>query len=191
VGSFVLLNTNSGYAFFWGNHPVYGTQFIPILPTAAYQEMIPEVVRHLDEAALDRELLGRGIQFVMNDPMRYVLLSLSRIPPYFMFWYSPESSTLSNISRIGSFGVFLPFMLYGLFLGVKQNRKDLLTSRAGLLMIFAVVYSGVHILTWTLIRYRLPVDAVLIQFAGYALVIIAQHILKIKPFRTRELQRKP
>ena len=122
---FVLLNTNSGYAFFWGNNPIYGTKFIPILSTPEYQAMIPEEVRHLDEAALDSELLGRGIQFVVQDPTRYVLLSLSRIPPYFMFWYSPESSTLSNISRIGSFGIILPFMLYGLFLGIKRQSSFL------------------------------------------------------------------
>jgi 4-amino-4-deoxy-L-arabinose transferase-like glycosyltransferase len=189
-GSFVLLNTNSGYAFFWGNNPIYGTKFIPILPTGTYQEMIPAETRHLDEAALDRELLGRGIQFVMDDPTRYILLSLSRIPPYFMFWYSSESSTLSNISRIGSFGVFLPFMLYGLFLGVKRNRNKLLTSPVGPLILFAVIYSGVHILTWTLIRYRLPVDAVLIPFAGLALVEIAGQLLKMRSFRSRELQRE-
>ena len=172
---FVLLNTNSGYAFFWGNNPIYGTKFIPILSTPEYQAMIPEEVRHLDEAALDSELLGRGIQFVVQDPMRYVLLSLSRIPPYFMFWYSPDSSTLSNISRIGSFGVFLPFMLYGLFLGTKKSSSfmNLLVSPQGLLILFALVYSGVHILTWTLIRYRLPVDAVLIPFAGLALYDVA------------------
>jgi len=189
-GRFVLLNTNSGYAFFWGNNPIYGTKFIPILSTAEYQAMIPEEVRHLDEAALDQELLKRGIQFVMDDPKRYVLLSLSRIPPYFMFWYSSDSSMLSNISRIGSFGVFLPFMLYGLFLGVRNvsangNRFwNLLFSPQGLLITFAFVYSGVHILTWTLIRYRLPVDAVLIPFAGFALVDIAQRILQRPGFKT-------
>ena len=182
-GRFVLLNTNSGYAFFWGNNPIYGTKFIPILPTATYQEMIPAEVRHLDEAALDSELLGRGIQFVMDDPKRYVLLSLSRIPPYFMFWYSSDSSMLSNISRIGSFGVFLPFMLYGLVLGIKKSASEkgnrflnLLISPEGLLMIFAGAYASVHILTWTLVRYRLPVDAVLIPFAGVALVDIYTRI---------------
>ena len=182
---FVLLNTNSGYAFFWGNNPIHGTKFIPILPTATYQDLIPEDVRHLDEAALDQELLKRGIQFVMDDPKRYVLLSLSRIPPYFMFWYSPDSSLLSNISRIGSFGIFLPFMLYGLVLGVRKilteegNRFwNFLTSPVGLLILFVIVYSGIHILTWTLIRYRLPVDAVLIPFAGLALVDIAERITK-------------
>lgn len=187
-GSFVLLNTNSGYAFFWGNNPIYGTEFIPILPTKTYQEMIPQEVRHLDEAALDRELLKRGIQFVMDDPMRYIQLSLSRIPPYFMFWYSSESSTLSNISRISSFGIFLPFMLYGLFLGIKRNRTGLFLSNAGLLIIFAIVYSGVHILTWTLIRYRLPVDAVLILFAGLGLVELAQRVIKIKPVLSAQYQ---
>lgn len=118
---------------------------------------------------------------MVDDPLRYVLLSLSRIPPYFMFWYSPESSTLSNISRIGSFGVFLPFMLYGLFLGIKQSRRNFLISPVGLLVLFVVVYSGVHILTWTLIRYRLPVDAVLIPFAGLAIVrtFVSTNILAI------------
>lgn len=175
---FVLLNTNSGYAFFWGNHPRYGTNFIPILSTPEYQAMIPAEVRHLDEAALDSELLKRGIQFVVQDPKRYVLLSLSRIPSYFMFWYSPESTTLSNLSRMGSFGLFLPFMLYGLALTVrKTSLGQLLLSPQGLLILFALVYSGVHILTWTLIRYRLPVDAVLIPFAALALGEAAHWLL--------------
>jgi hypothetical protein len=50
---------------------------------------------------------------------------------------------------------------------------NLLVSPQGLLILFALVYSGVHILTWTLIRYRLPVDAVLIPFAGLALYDVA------------------
>ncbi len=182
---FILLNTNSGYAFFWGNNPIYGTKFIPILPTETYQDLIPEEVRHLDEAALDQELLKRGIQFVMDDPMRYILLSLSRIPPYFKFWYSSDSSFLSNISRIASFGITLPFMLYGLVLGIKKNVAgkgnrflNLMTSPVGLFIIFAVIYSSVHILTWTLIRYRLPVDAVLIPFASLGLMDVAERITK-------------
>ena len=187
---FVLVNTNSGYAFFWGNNPIYGTRFIPILSTPEYRAMIPEEVRHLDEAALDSELMKRGIQFVVQDPKRYILLSLSRIPPYFMFWYSPESSTLSNISRIGSFGILLPFMLYGLFLGIKRTSSfwNLVTSPQGLLILFALVYSGVHILTWTLIRYRLPVDAVLIPFAGLALFDIAQRVSVKLPIVQRLLK---
>lgn len=186
-GRFILLNTNSGYAFFWGNNPIYGTKFIPILPTETYRDLIPEEVRHLDEATLDQELLKRGMQFVMDDPQRYFLLSLSRIPPYFKFWYSPDSSLLSNVSRLASFGIMLPFMLYGLVLGIKKNMSgtgnrflNLMISPVGLLVIFTIVYSSVHILTWTLIRYRLPVDAVLIPFASLALMDVAERITKRK-----------
>ncbi len=84
-GRFVLLNTNSGYAFFWGNHPIYGTHFVPILTPemGSYQDLIPPEVRNLDEAALDQELMRRGLQFVIDDPGRYLLLSLSRIPVLF------------------------------------------------------------------------------------------------------------
>jgi len=182
-GRFVLLNTNSGYAFFWGNHPIYGTKFIPILPSGTYQRLIPAEIRQLDEASLDQELLSRGIRFVVEDPKRYVLLSISRIPAYFMFWPSVNSDFISNVSRVISFGFMLPFMAYGLFLGAgkiifkkRRGLLNLIASPEGLLILFAIVYSGVHILTWALIRYRLPVDAVLMPFAGLALSDIAQRI---------------
>lgn len=182
-GRFVLLNTNSGYAFFLGNHPIYGTQFIPILPNETYHDMIPQEVRHLDEAALDQALLERGMQFVFDDPKRYILLSISRIPAYFMFWPSSDSSLVSNISRVSSFGIMLPFMIYGLILALRKMGLEkghylvnLFTAPVGLLLLFVVVYSSVHLLTWALIRYRLPVDAVLIPFAGMAVASIFEKI---------------
>ena len=36
-GQFVPLNTNAGFVFFWGNHPIHGTNFIPILPSDSDQ----------------------------------------------------------------------------------------------------------------------------------------------------------
>ena len=170
---FVLLNTNAGFAFFWGNHPIYGTHFEDILPAewgVTYQDLIPEEFRHLDEAALDQTLLKRGIGFVTDDPGRYIMLSLSRIREYFKFWPSPESSIVSNISRVFSFGIMWPFMLYGLCLTV--NNK--LTSERWLLIIFMLVYTGVHLASWAMIRYRLPVDAVLLIFAGVAIVDLVE-----------------
>jgi 4-amino-4-deoxy-L-arabinose transferase-like glycosyltransferase len=172
---FVLLNTNSGYAFFWGNHPIYGTQFVPILTPemGSYQDLIPAELHHLDEAALDQALLQRGLQFILDDPLRYGLLSLSRIPAYFMFWYSSDSGLVSNISRIFSFGITWPFMLLGLLLAPQARQmqaKLTLHSPAMLLLLFAAIYTAIHLLTWALIRYRLPVDAVLIPFAALALV---------------------
>jgi 4-amino-4-deoxy-L-arabinose transferase-like glycosyltransferase len=175
---FVLLNTNAGYAFFWANHPIYGTHFEPILPPemGTYQDLIPVALRHLDEAALDQALLRRGIQFVIDDPGRYLMLSLSRIPTYFKFWPSSESSLVSNISRVASFGLLLPLMLYGLVRSViNRSSSQLYGNRSAiiLLYLFIGIYTAIHLLSWALIRYRLPVDAVLVIFAGLGLADLA------------------
>ncbi len=168
---FVLLNTNSGFAFFWGNHPIYGTHFVSILTPemGSYEALIPVELRSLSEAAMEKELLKLGLGFVFQDPVRYIQLSISRIPPYFMFWPSSESGLFSNLSRVLGFGLYLPFMLFGLYLAVKNDWKHILHTFSGLALLFFFVYAGVHILTWTLIRYRLPIDAVYMVFVGVAL----------------------
>lgn len=182
-GRFVLLNTNSGYALYMGNHPIYGTRFIPILPSGMYVRMIPPELRTLDEASLDQELLKRGLGFIKQDPVRYLLLSLSRIPAYFTFWPSSESGLISNISRVGSFGLFLPFMLYGIYRAFVLRRKQKLNLRSDpaiLLVLFVIIYTCIHLMSWALIRYRLPVDAVLTVFAGLATNEIYQRILIVR-----------
>ncbi len=175
-GQFVLLNSNAGFTFFWANHPIHGIHFQPILPedTVSYGDLIPDDLISLNEAELDQALLKRGLEFVRVDPVRYILLSISRIPAYFQFWPSPDSSVVSNISRVMSFGISWPFMLIGLVQGIQRKAKSGggLRSPLFLLLGFVLVYTGIHLLSWALIRYRLPVDAVMIIFAAYGIVNI-------------------
>ncbi len=181
-GQPVLLNTNAGYALFFGNHPIYGTKFISILPPeiGSYQSLIPTELFPLSEAALDQALLKLAIQYILADPGRYLLLSISRIPVYFQFWPSADSGLISNLSRVGSFGVMLPFMLYGVIRWIVTEGLRNITSPVWLLLLFGVVYTGIHLMTWALIRYRLPVDAVLLLFAGYAIMNLYNLIKKQK-----------
>ena len=175
-GRFALLNTNAGYAFFWANHPVQGDVFKGLYTAdmPSYQEVIPEELRSLNEAALDQALLKRGLQFVLDDPIRYVKLCITRIPAHFIFWPLPDSSLPSNLTRVGSIGLARPFMLLGTVLwtaeGVKKAGFGRLVASPGfVLQLFAWVYAGVHLLSWAGIRYRLPTDAVLLIFAAWGL----------------------
>jgi len=177
-GEFLLLNSNTGYAMYSAQHPMHGTHFREFEAAPLPTDLTG------NEAQLDRELLRRGIQFVLDDPGRYLLLSLSRVRAYFEFWPSPHTTLFHNIGRVGSFGLFLPFMLYGLYLACKSqitNHKTrntqhairdtvlcLVLSPAGLLYVFMLFYSLLHILTWAMVRYRLPVDAVALPFAALA-----------------------
>lgn len=180
---FVLLNTNAGFAFFWANHPVYGTRFQAILPPelGSYQDLIPEELRPLDEPALEQALLARGLGFVAADPVRYARLSLSRVPVYFMFWPSADSGMISNVSRVGSFGLFLPLMAAGLIYSLlnRETRRRTLAD-ASLLLMFAALYTAVHLLSWALVRYRLPVDAILLIYAGLAASVLWARIDKAR-----------
>lgn len=175
-GQATLINTNAGFTLFWSNHPIYGTRFEATLSPAhgmSYQELVPEELRHLSEAALDRALLGRAVDLILAEPVRFIRLSLSRIPVFFLFWPTAESSLLSNLSRVLSFALFLPFMLYGVGRGVVALRRGELApagkDAVTVFLLFIVVYTGVHLVSWANVRYRLPVDAFLIVFAAYGI----------------------
>jgi 4-amino-4-deoxy-L-arabinose transferase-like glycosyltransferase len=174
--TFVLLNTNAGFAFFWGNHPIHGNNFIAILPAdgPSYQDLIPSELLVLNEAELDRALLKRAVAFIQAEPGRYLVLSVSRIKDYFKFWPSAGSGLISNFSRLFSFGILWPFMVYGLVRGVRRS----LSSEALILYLFIAVYTAIHLLSWSLIRYRLPVDAIALVFAAFALVDIRARLTR-------------
>jgi 4-amino-4-deoxy-L-arabinose transferase-like glycosyltransferase len=181
-GRFVLLNTNAGFAFFWGNHPIHGYNFIAILPDdgPSYQDLIPLELKSLNEAELDQALLKRGLGFIQADPARYVILSISRLKDYFEFWPSSKSGLISNVSRLISFGLMWPFMGYGLILGLRRT----CLSEVLILYLFMIIYTFIHLLSWALIRYRLPVDAILLVFASVTIVELwiklAQRYAKVR-----------
>jgi hypothetical protein len=180
----VLLNTNAGYAFFWANHPIHGRKFVPILTQdmPSYQELIPQDMLTMNEAELDQELLKEGVKLVLTDPGRYLLLSLSRLPVYFQFWPSQQSSFFSNLARVFSLGLALPFSIFGVLLWGKAARKKLVEVEPGILLLSLIlIYTLIHIFSWALIRYRLPLDPLLLIFAAGGVSWCYRKIIKSRP----------
>ncbi len=179
---FLLLNSNAGYAMYSAQHPMHGTSFqaFAAAPLPIDLDPMPQ-----NEAQWDRTLLREGFQFILANPGRYLLLSISRMADFFMFWPATETSLINNIGRVFSFAFFFPFMIYGLWL----SRID--WPRYWLLYTFIAFYSLLHILTWAMIRYRLPVDAILLLFAALSIVKIARqadfnHLLNWGFVQTKE-----
>jgi len=174
--NFLPLNSNAGYALYSSNHPNQGTNF-----DQDYVAPLPEdlISKGLNEAQWNTALTIRGVQFIIQDPSRYLLLSLSRIPIFFNFWFSPESDRASNLMRVLSYGLYLPFFLYGIFLSLRDWRKF------SLLYLFAFIFSSMHIFTWASIRYRLPIDAVFMPFAAMAIIDLSSKIRARLHFRPR------
>jgi 4-amino-4-deoxy-L-arabinose transferase-like glycosyltransferase len=170
---FLLLNSNAGYAFYASNHPHLGTQWSNeniVVP-------IPEELRGQNEAQLDHALTQKGFQFILADPKRYALLTLDKTLEYYKFWPSSDSSLFSNLNRVLSFGLYLPFMLVGLYLSFSRWRNFIP------LYLFIVIHTGIHLLSWPAPRYRLPVDAVSMIFASLAVLELTR---QFKTWRGRQ-----
>ncbi len=182
-GDFLLLNSNSGYAMYSAQHPMHGTHF----QAYAAAPLPPELAgKGLNEAQWDRALMQRGVGFVLADPGRYLLLSLSRVADYFEFWPTADSSLLFNVGRLVSYTLLLPFMLLGIYKAWRYRRDGSTDTRFLLLpdpvvlsLLFVAFYSVLHIFTWAMTRYRLPVDAVLLPYAALGILAVEQVIARI------------
>jgi len=154
------LNSNAGYALYASNHPHLGTQWSNddiVVP-------VPEELLGQNEAQINDALTQKAVEFIVADPQRYLWLTLNKTLEYFKFWPSRDSSLISNLNRVLSFGLYLPFMLMGLYLSFSRWRSYLP------LYLFSIVHTGIHLLSWPAPRYRLSVDAVLMVFAGLAVL---------------------
>jgi len=174
--AFLPLNSNAAYALYSSNHPDQGTHFdqdyVAPLP--------PDLVNSgFNEAQWSAALTRRGLGFILEDPQRYLMLSLSRVPIFFNFWFSAESNLSSNLMRILSYGLYFPFFLYGLILSLRNWQRN------SLIYLFGLVYSFMHILTWASVRYRLPIDAAMLPFAAFALIDVFQRLQLAVRHRTQ------
>jgi 4-amino-4-deoxy-L-arabinose transferase-like glycosyltransferase len=168
-GEFLPLNSNVGWAIFVANHPLQGNHFDPLLGVALPDEWVG-----LNEAELNGKLMAAGIRFMLEDPIRFILQSLDRFRNYFRFWPEPTSSPIANVSRVLSFGLYLPFMIYGLILSIRRlwekESPQRLAHNLTLLYLYVFIYSAMHLMSWAMHRYRLPVDAAMMVFVGLAWV---------------------
>ncbi len=173
---FLLLNSNTGYAMYSAQHPMHGACFQAFEAAPLPADLMRQ---DLTEVEWDRALMRRGIGFVLEEPGRYVLLSLSRLADYFEFWPT-HTTLLNNAGRLLSFTLYLPFMLYGIYLGYRSTTQQVGKSQAilpisrlkhpiFLIFLFMIFYTALHVLTWAMSRYRLPVDAVTMPLVALAL----------------------
>lgn len=159
-GHFVPLQTQFGHVFWNGNHPGHHGNFHPF---KVFE--IPEEVLALDnDAEITNRLLEMGIDNVRKNPGDFLSLTITRLREMFVFWPRESSSTAANILRVLSFGLVAPWALGGLILNLKRWRELLP------ILLFVVTHVGVHAVTWTMIRYRVPMDPFLILLAASALV---------------------
>jgi hypothetical protein len=158
-GHFALSEAQFGHVFWNGNHPNHLGNFHPfrVFP-------IPEEVLALNnDVLITNALLRLAIQNILADPWNFVLLTLTRLREFFIFWPTDDSSFQANLLRVLSFGLIVPFTLYGLVANLRRF------GELAPIYLFFVVHTGIYAVTWTMVRYRVPLDPFFLLFAAYTL----------------------
>lgn len=161
---FLLLEAQFGHVFWNGNHPDHLGNFHPykVFPIPS------DVLALKNDVLITNALLRMGIQNVVSRPDEFLLLTLSRLREFFLFWPTAASTFTANVLRVLSFGLILPFALYGFFSNLRRMQELIL------IYLFIVIHTGIYAVTWTMIRYRIPLDPFFILFAAYSLHLAYQ-----------------
>ena len=165
---FLLLEAQFGHVFWNGNHPGHMGDFHPfyVFPIP------PEVLASQNDVIITNTLLRMGVQNVLNQPWDFVMLTLTRLREFFLFWPTTDSTFTANLLRVFSFGVIVPFALYGFFANLRRFPE------LAPIYLFMVVHTGIYAVTWTMIRYRIPLDPFFILFAAYSVQVVYQQLVQ-------------
>lgn len=158
-GHFNLSEAQFGHVFWNGNHPDQQWDFHP------YRTFpIPAgVLASQNDVEITNQLLKIGLQNVVNEPLRFVFVSLARLRELFTFWPTTDSGQLANLLRLASFGWLAPLATFGFLANLRRWRA------LGPIYLFILIHTGIYAITWTMIRYRMPMEPFLIMFGAYTM----------------------
>ena len=172
MGSPVLVSANGGGNFWLGNYPGVtastGNRMTPEMD--AERRAITQ--QNPDEIARDRAFYARGMEHVRSDPGRFVMLSLSKALNLWRIYPQPGTEDrpghdLERLASILSYGVLLPFAVAWVLFSLRRN------AGARLMLLIFLAQSAVHALYISKVRFRLPIDSLVIIAAAGGIAYLA------------------
>jgi 4-amino-4-deoxy-L-arabinose transferase-like glycosyltransferase len=172
----VLVSTNGGYNLWLGNHPgvkastgnraeVPGREEVPGMEEeAARFWALPG-----NEATRDSAFTRRALGYIADDVPHFLRLSLSKSLGLWALYPRPMTKDrprlgLENLASILSYGLLLPFALAWLLVSLPRSRV------AVLVLLLFLVYSMVHAVILSKVRFRLPLDSFVIVYGSGGIV---------------------
>ena len=175
-GQFVLVTTEGGHAFWQGNNPYFDGVNRPG-PDDIPQEL-RQKLKGLSKIEKDRVYYRESFNFIRNKPMQFVKLYIIK---FFNYWRLYPNTISENrfttlktkIISLLTYGLLLPFALFGIIKSVFHNKKTLLLLF--LMLSFSLGYS----LFLTSVRYRIPLDVYVIVFAAFGIICVFKSVFPV------------
>lgn len=172
TGEFIPISVGGGREFLYGNSP-------NATATSQSRVGIPEDLRGLPReigyAGADRMYLARGLEYVKQDPARAVRLYFAKLANLYRFYPTPQTQNRFTTVRSAWISIlsYGPMFLLGLVGIVLERRR---WNRYAPLLATLVTFTLVYPVFTTNVRYRLPLDGLLMVFCAVALARIASRV---------------
>jgi hypothetical protein len=173
---FSVTTSGSGQVLWEGNNPwnynggVSGSFSDP----EAYLSDLPKDVNEFEADAWKKE---QAVKYILSDPQHFIEMSVKKFMRFWHLWpntYEYHAWYYKLISILALFPVFV-LTLMSLYV----LRKDL--KRLSILYLFIGYYTALHMVTIGSIRYRLPLEPIMIALSSATLVhLISMYRNKMK-----------
>lgn len=124
-------------------------------PDAAYMDSLPPPAR-------DKYCRETALAWIKANPEKFSEL-LGRRLVHFWRLYPLMAYKWQKYAAMATSGVYIPLCFIGIILSIREFKKTSL-----LISMFAT-YSLVHMIFFSMLRYRVPLDPYVIIFAGYSI----------------------
>lgn len=187
-GEFVLISSNGPMNFFVGNEPNATGVFARSPAYYALERGEEQPVRWLHH--LGAALRENPASLPKNLARKFWLyVQGGEIPSNVSFYLKREFSPFLQLPITWLW--VAPMAMVGLWFAAQNPAFRRFDSDAMLLVVYSLSYSASIVVVFVLSRFRLPVLAVLIMFASYAVVMLAGEVLRWRRASLAEAQRVP
>jgi 4-amino-4-deoxy-L-arabinose transferase-like glycosyltransferase len=173
IGSFVLTTSNSGHLLWEGNNPwnISGGVSGDFIDKGDY---LADAPKNVGELELDKWERDKAIDFIVENPRHFLLVAGRKIIRFWNIWPNHELFASWEYKAISlfSYGAILLLTLMSPFFLWKERKK------LGIIFLFALYLTAVHAVTVGSIRYRLPLEPLMIALAGATVSQIVSRIKK-------------
>jgi 4-amino-4-deoxy-L-arabinose transferase-like glycosyltransferase len=169
-GTFVLVSTQGGSELYKSNNPE--ATGIVALDEAHFHEALEQRYpkeRYPNEAVRSSLFQADGVDFIRHNPRRFAELCVIRL---IQLWkvYSPRVPLLESVVVVASFGIALPFFLIQMVRRGWQRGPDMLV------LFLVICHTAVHTVFTSAIRYRVPIEPLVIIAAVQGLSWVAGYL---------------
>jgi len=168
LGEFHLTTAGSGQVLWEGNNPWNTTGGVSGT-FSQDEEYLDDLPSGLNELEADEWKKKKALEFIQENPERFLRLSMQRFIRFWNLWPNSEEYQEQKYKIVSILSFSSVLVLSMVSLVVLRSRIRLL----GLLLAFILYYTLIHVITIGSIRYRLPLEPILIALASAGVSRIA------------------